>query len=476
MYPLDTLIKNTRLFLLIFISIQINAQTETKITASDGAMEDRFGFEVGISGDRAVVGAYQDDDDGSSSGSAYIYEWDGNSWIETKLTASDAEAGDRFGESVSIDGNRVIVGAGYDGDNGFFSGSIYIYEWDGSSWVETKITPSDGAFSDLFGRSVSIDGNRAIVGSEFDDDNGSNSGSAYIFEWDGNGWLETKITASDGVSNDVFGEPVSINGDRAIIGAVGDDDNGSNSGSAYIYEWDGSSWVETKLTASDGATGDKFGRSVSIDGNRAIIGSNFDDDNGSNSGSAYIYEWDGSSWVETKITAFDGAESDLYGSSVSINGDRAIVGNAGDDDNGSSSGSVYIYEWDGSSWLETKIVASDADVGDNYGAAVSVDGDRTVVGSYRDDDNGSDSGSIYIYDFCPEVINTFQDAGSGLWLDASNWSLNEVPAKCHNVIIPNGQMALIQNGELAECFTLDVQPGGLFEVIQGGKLDVMIED
>ena len=290
---------------------------ESKRTASDGAASDRFGRSVSISGDYAVIGAYyNDDDDGNRSGSAYIFERDGaGNWSEVqKLTASDGAAFDYFGNSVSISGNYAVIGAYGDDDNGANSGSAYVFERDGAGvWSEVqKLTASDGADNDYFGVSVSISGDYAVIGAYTDDDNGANSGSAYIFERDGAGnWSEVqKLTASDAAASDYFGRSVSISGDYAVISAYYDEDNGSESGSAYVFERDGAgNWPEVqKLIASDGNTFDYFGISVSISGDYAVIGANYtDDDNGANSGSAYIFERDGAgNWSETqKLTASD---------------------------------------------------------------------------------------------------------------------------------------------------------------------------
>ena len=245
-----------------------------------------------------------------------------------------------------------MIGAPQDDDNGYSSGSAYIFERDGlGHWNEVqKLTASDGAEGDWFGRSVSISGDYAVIGARYDDDNGSFSGSAYVFERDGAGnWLEVqKLTASDGNPYDKFGLSVSISGDYAVIGAYLDDDNGSSSGSAYVFERDGAgNWSErAKLTASDGAASDSFGYSVSISGEYAVIGARYDDDNGSFSGSAYVFErGEFGNWSETgKLTACDGEEQDRFGYSVSISGDDALIGAWGDDDNGSSSGSAYVYK------------------------------------------------------------------------------------------------------------------------------------
>ena len=384
-----------------------NCPPTTKIIASDGTIDDEFGRSVSNDQDRIVVGAHTDDDNGSNSGSVYVYEHNGNTWQELKITASDGAPGALFGWAVSNDQDRIVVGAPLDNDNGSGSGSAYVYDWNGSVWLETKITASDGTVNDNFGISVSIDQDRIVIGAYGDDDNGSSSGSIYLYDWNGSTWVETKITASDGTFFDLFGWTVSNDQDRIVVGAYEDDDNGTNSGSTYIYEWDGSTWAETKITASDGSNLDQFGYSVSYDQNRIVVGARFDDDNGSSSGSVYVYEWDGSTWVGTKITGSDGAASDFFGDHVKMSQDRIVVGARQDDDNGTNSGSVYVYEWDGSIWVETKLIASDGAAFDGFGGFTSIDQDNIVVSAVFDDDNGSNSGSIYIYHLCDDSESNF---------------------------------------------------------------------
>jgi hypothetical protein len=383
-----------------------------KLTASDGAADDYFGQSVSISGDYAIVGAYYDDDSASNSGSAYIFKRDGTSWSEqAKITASDGAADDRFGVSVSISGDYAIVGACRDDDGGSSSGSAYIFKHDGTSWSEqAKITASDGAADDMFGRT---------------DDSGSDSGSAYIFKRDGTSWGEqAKITASDGAAGDLFSYPVSISGDYAIVGAYLDDDSGSDSGSAYIFKRDGTSWGEqAKITASDVAGDDRFGISVSISGDYAIVGACYDDDSGSDSGSIYIFKRDGTSWGEqAKITASDGAGGDLFGASVSISGDYATVSAHRDDDRGSDSGSAYIFKRDGTSWGEqAKITASDGAAGDLFGVPASISGDYAIVGAHYDDDSGSASGSAYVYDILTQPTRPRVAEHHSLRMEQQHW-------------------------------------------------------
>jgi len=371
-----------------------------KLLATDGAAGDFFGDSVGISGDTAVIGAYYDDPNGSSSGSAYIFRFSGSSWVEEqKLTASDGAADDQFGVSVAISGDTAVIGARYDDPNDSSSGSAYIFRFSGSSWVEEqKLTASDGAADDWFGWSVGISGDTAVIGARGDDPNGGGSGSAYIFRFNGSSWVEEqKLTASDGVAYDHFGYSVGISGDTTVIGAFGDDPNGKASGSAYIFRFSGSSWVEEqKLTASDGAEADRFGWFVGISGDTAVIGAFWDDDSGDRSGSAYIFRFNGSSWVEEqKLTASDSAAGDYFGNSVAISGDTAVIGARLDDDNGNSSGSAYIFRFSGSSWVEEqKLTASDGAAHDAFGWSVGISGDTAVIVA-----SGSDSGSAYIFRF-----------------------------------------------------------------------------
>ena len=384
---------------------------EQKLTASDGMEDDYLGRSVAISGDTALVGANQDFNPGNYSGSAYIYQRRANgSWSEIqKLTNADSNPSDQFGSDVAISGDTALVGAYKDDDNGSGSGSAYLYQRQADgSWIEMqKLIASDGTVSDRFGCSVAIDGDTALVGAFNDDDNGTNSGSAYLYQRQADGnWSEIqKITASNGAALDYFGTSVAIDGNTALVGAFGYDGNGFSSGSAYLYQRqvDGT-WNETTvLTASDGGQGDSFGISVAISGDTVLVGAYGYSAGGRDAGGCtYLYERqvDGS-WIEIQnLTASDSASFDYFGESVAISGDTALVGVRRDDDNGDESGSAYLYqrENDGS-WSEAKkLTASDGVSWDYFGGSVAIDGDTALVGAYRNDDNGTDSGSAYIFD------------------------------------------------------------------------------
>jgi uncharacterized repeat protein (TIGR01451 family) len=391
-----------------------------KLKPADGAAYDFFGWSVSLSGDRALVGAYQDDDNGSESGAAYVFDFNGTSWSETaKLKPADGAAGDYFGTSVSLVDDRALVASIRDDDNGDRSGSAYVFDFDGTSWSETaKLKSTDGAAGDYFGTSVSLSGDRALVGANGDDDNGTSSGSAYVFEFNGTAWYETgKLKPTDGAASDYFGGSVSLWGDRALVGA-NDDHNGNDSGAAYVFELNGTTWSEAaKLTPTDGAEFDYFGNSVSLADDRALVGAWWDDDNGNRSGSAYVFDFGGTTWSETaKLTPTDGAASDEFGFAVSLSGNRALVGAIGDDDNGSSSGSAYVFELSGSTWNQTaKLTASDGAEGNSFGFAVSLSDDRALFGARGDDDNGGSSGSAYVFadnqppTAVPDAVSTDED-------------------------------------------------------------------
>jgi len=331
-----------------------------------------------------------------------------------KLTASDAASNDFFGYSVAFskDGSVLAIGAyGQDG-----SGSVYLYSGSGTNWTEIKkLTASDAAAGDNFGSSVAFskDGNVLAIGAEDDDDNGvSGSGSVYLYSGSGTNWTEIKkLTASDAASNDNFGSSVAFSNNGLLaIGAYQDD---SNKGSVYLFSGSGTNWTEIKkLTASDAAAGDIFGSSVAFSNNGLLaIGAYLDNDNGQNdSGSVYLFSGSGTNWTQqTKLTASDADTSDYFGYSLAFSNNGILaVGAFGDDVTGSDNkGSVYLFSGSGTNWTEIKkLTAYDAAAGDNFGSSVAFSNNGLLaIGAYLDDVTGSDNkGSVYLYDL-PLVKN-----------------------------------------------------------------------
>jgi len=415
------------------------SSTETILRASNLGIDDQFGYSVAISGNYAIVGANREDGTSISAttndcGAVYIFERDGlGNWTEkTILRASNLGVSDLFGYSVAISGNYAIVGAVVEDGTSISAttndcGAAYIFERDNSgNWIEKQILrASNLEGGDQFGYSVAISGNYVIVGAQVEDGTSisattNNCGAAYIFERDGSGnWTETKILrASNLGANDNFGWSVAISGNYAIVGAWSEDENNTsasfNSGAAYIFERDGSgNWTETKLLrASNFGQNDRFGQSVSISGNYAIVGAHFEEAVGGesyDSGAAYIFERDGSgNWTEkTILRASNYSQNDQFGISVSISGNYAIVGAQLEDGTNASitvnNGAAYIFERNGSGvWSEIRILrASNFGEDDNFGISVAISGTNVIVGAHREDSTNTsisfNSGAAYIY-------------------------------------------------------------------------------
>jgi hypothetical protein len=389
-----------------------SAQTivEQKIMASDGEPGEWFGSAVALEESTIVVGARQDNDNGPGSGSAYVFVKDSTGWIEqAKLIASDGSDDERFGRSVSLSGDYAIAGAYRDNND---AGSAYIYKRNGTTWTEqVKITASDGIAGDYFGLAVGLSGDYAVIGAFGDDVAGDSSGSAYIFVRSDTTWVEqAKLIPSDGFIDDRFGRSVAISGDYAIVGAYGDDVGGGASGSAYVFERSGTVWSEVrKLTASDGTSGAHFGLAVAISGDYLLVGAH--SAGADSSGAAYVFKRDSVlGWVETaKLTASDPGAGNEFGISVGITPGFAMIGAWLDTVNGDSSGSAYIFAETGSTWTEyVKIVPSDGRNRDQFGRDVAISTTDAVAGALLSDGMVSRAGAAYIY---KDILLAVEDGG-----------------------------------------------------------------
>ena len=433
-------------------SAQCLANETQKLTTSDAAQGDVFGTAVAIHGDLVIVGAVLDDDEGVGAGAAYVFRFDpGTSqWLERqKLTAMDGSFQAEFGISVAInpvDPNLVIVGAWRDSEIEYEAGSAYIFRFDPptSLWVqEQKLIGSGADFLDKFGTSVAIWGDVAMVGSYLDDDPVPDTGSVYVFQYDPDSgiWNEVQKLIPDEIGR--FGRSVSLQGDTALIGTCCDLEMGFQAGAAYVYRFDpdgSGQWVqEQKLVASDGDDNDIFGWSVSLDGDVALIGA-YGDEVGPlfGAGSAYVFRFNGSQWVqEQKLTASDGLAGDFFGWSVSLSGNIAVIGADLDDDGGPSSGSAFVFRYQGGEWVETaKILSADLEPGDVFGISVSTDGQRAIVGANFSDDacdpgENCQSGSAYVFGSLGDCNDNGEldlcDIADGFSPDENN---NGIPDEC----------------------------------------------
>lgn len=383
---------------------------QAKLVAADGAPTDQFGYSVAIdeSGSSVIVGAFVNDVGSiADQGSAYIFVRTGTTWTQqAQLVDIGGGNGDHFGTSVSISGDAAIVGAPYRAvgfnDN---QGAAFIFTRSGTTWTQqAQLDAADGAEGDLFGYRVAISRDSALVGAVWDDVGANNNqGSAYVFTRSGTTWTQqAQLSAPDGAALDSFGVHVALSGDTALVGALNDDIGASsNQGSAWAFSRVGSKWIGKDLTfvAADGTTDDEFGSAVSLSGDTAIVGApTFQ--TGSN-GSAYVFVRTGSSWTQqARLTAFDGAANDDFGSSVAISGDTAIVG-APYDDVGANNGqgSAYVFVRSGMTWtLQAKLTATNGTAGDLFGSSVAISGDTAVAGAYLSDVGvNTDQGSAYVF-------------------------------------------------------------------------------
>lgn len=366
-----------------------------KITSTPRGVGAQHGNAVAINGNTMVVGARFDSTTASQAGAAYVYRLNGSTWTqEAVLLAPDGAASDKFGYSVAISEDTVVVGA-YQDDTAFSNGgSAYVFIRSGTTWsFQQKLTPSDGTADDEFGNAVGITGEFIAVGSHFADIPGTSSaGSVYLYRRTGTVWAQTQKLASTagpfGVFGNYFGESVAVSGSKIAIGATGDNTPETAAGAVYVFvESGGGAYVlQQKLTISNGTNGDNFGCSVAMEGGTLVGGAREDGPVVGQTayGAAYVYEFNGSTWVsQGKLVASDGASFDRFGWSVAVSNGIIAVGAREDDTTvGPDAGSAYIFSRVGNGWSETqKIAPNDTFNGDRFGSGVALSFGHLVVGA-----------------------------------------------------------------------------------------------
>ncbi|MCB1120166.1 MAG: FG-GAP repeat protein [Verrucomicrobiae bacterium] len=383
------------------VTIDPTFVSEAKLLAPDGAAEDEFGIDVAIDGFTAVIGAHRANvGPNADQGAVYVFTGSGTNWsLQQKLTASDGTAQNDFGSSVSIQGDTILVGAPAKtiGSN-IQQGKVYVFTRSGKVWTERQgLLAGDGGSQDHFGNSVSLDGDRAIIGAS-EDTIGSNTfqGSAYIFVKSGDNWTqEQKIVAADSGDSDDFGNSVSISGSTVVIGARNNNGTGGvNQGAAYVYTRSGSNWsLQQKLTASNAGGFEQFGYDVAISEETVIVGTR------SNS-SAYVFVRSGTTWTEQqKLNPSDQLGYEAFGFSVALKGDTAAIGSVSKVGNNNKQGAVYIFERSGTTWTQSqKLIATDGLANDYLGHSVAISSRAVISGAILDDENSQSSqGSAYIF-------------------------------------------------------------------------------
>ena len=426
--------------------------------AYDTSVTDYFGYSVAISNNYAIVSAPNEDEaGGSASGKAYIFNVSTGALVHTldNPNAYGTSAVDRFGHSVAISGDRAIVGTFQEDDaGGSNSGKAYIFNVSTGVLVHTLDNPNAYGTSaeDFFGRSVAISDNYAIVGARQEDDAGGlSSGKAYIFNVSTGNLVRTldNPNAYGTVAGDIFGEPVAISDTYAVVSAQGEDDAGGNqSGKAYIFNVTTGALLHTLDNPNAYGTTqfDSFGRSVAISGNYAVVGASSEDDAGGfSSGKAYIFDVTTGTLVGTldNPNAYGTTSSDNFGESVAISGDYVIVGAQNENSpGGNTSGKAYIFR--------TESVVGEVNINSDWNitGGLHSSGDITFGGNLILGDSDQDDvifSADVNSDIIPDATDTYQLGANGKrWQNMHSDLLNGQRVSAGTVIVNDASLAVRQ--------------------------------
>jgi len=404
-----------------------------RLSQADAEPQELFGYSVDISGDRAIVGAHQDSHVGMASGTAFLYEVSSGQKLRN-LPASNRHALMMFGFSVAIEGDRAVVGApaynlsGYE----FFGGAAYLYDVPAGQEI-TLIIPADNFAGDWFGTSVSISTDHIVIGAPGDTVNGTWSGSAYVLDAS-TGQELFKLVPDDGYAGDNFGCDVAVDGDHVVVGALYDDPNGWTFGSAYVFSVSDGSQLH-KIVPADGSVEDYFGWSVALDDGKALIGAPRDDDFNTNSGSAYIFDVSNGQQL-FKLLPSAAIYYQFFGQSVDIRDGLAVVGAPNGKCGSTDTGCAYSF--DVSSGVKfARMCAEDGASGDQFGNSVGVSRIRAILGAPAAVDG---RGAAYVFLPVPSAVPyCFGDPGSGWPCPCANDNDGSVPGSgCANGISTAG--------------------------------------
>ncbi len=440
------------------------------LKASNTRAFDYFGTSVAVSGDTVVVGANGESSSTTGvdstpnestydAGAAYVFTRDGTTWSQQAyLKASNTGADDRFGNSVAVSGDTVVVGAAREdssttgvnstpNNNASDSGAAYVFTRSGKIWSQQAyLKASNTGGGDYFGDEVAVSGDTVVVGSEFENsgtrgvnstpnNSASDSGAAYVFVRSSTTWSQQAyLKASNTDAFDNFGNSVEVSGDTVVVGAQREsssttgvnstpDGNADNSGAAYVFIRSGTTWSQQAyLKASNTESRDFFGTSVAVSGDTVVVGAELE----GSSGAAYIFTRSGTTWSQQAYLKASnaGAYDDRLGNSVAVSGDTVVVGAFFEDSNttgvnstpneiASNSGAAYVFTRSGTTWsqqayLKASNTPSGSGLGDNFGSSVSVSGDTVVVGAPGEDssttgvnstpiESASSSGAAYVF-------------------------------------------------------------------------------
>ncbi len=385
----------------LFLANPTSAQSvfeDLKLTAANANAEDFFGYAVAINNGVIAVGADLADPLGFFSGTAYLY--DATTGVQLhQLVPSDGGVGHQFGWSIAIQDGLVAVGAVGAGSSR--EGAVYIFDVNTGNQLR-KLVANDGTANDQFGNALAISNGLLVVGTELDDDAANYaSGSAYIFDLS-TGTQLFKLTANDAELQNFFGCAVAIENNLVAIGARANNDNGTASGSVYLF--DATTGLQlSNIYPDDPVAWQGFGWDVGIDNGTIAVSAYKDETNGANSGAVYLF--DSSTELQfAKITPDDGAEQHYFGQSISIDNGLVAVGANGHTDSGVNSGAAYVFSI--ATAAQVKLLASDGDISDNLGFSIAMENGIVASGAYLNDQSATNAGAVYVFDIdCPADLN-----------------------------------------------------------------------
>jgi len=395
---------------------------ESKLTAPDGAPADRFGASADIDHDWAAVGAPGDDDNGAGSGSVYVYSRTGSTWnFHSKLNSTIASTGERFGDALDLDLTTLVVGAPDNEPGSLNPGAAYVFVRSGGTWTEqVRLLPFDGAPLDAFGAHVSISGNTVLVGAPRHNETGEGSGKVYVFTRSGGIWtLEASFAGLDTNAGDGFGTAVSLDGNRAVIGAPLDSDVLGQAGSAYVFSRSGTTWSQVaKLVDPAPGMGDQFGSAVHLQDsqNQLVVGVPLDDDLGADSGSVVLFDDVAGTWTfNQRIMDPSQAPGDQAGGAVQVRDEFVISCARFDDEEAPDAGKAWLFIEAAGVYGEEALVASDATSNLFMGTSFGITACWGISGAPGDSTKGVNAGAAYIYDLAypPEAYCTAGTSASG---------------------------------------------------------------
>jgi hypothetical protein len=405
---------------------------EARLFGSDQMQFWNFARDVALDGATALVGANLADIGGTTDrGAAYVFIRDGETWTEqAQLLASDGAAGDSFGYSVALHGDTAVVGAplaDIGGEAG--EGAVYVFERLAGSWTQAqKLVASDGDELDNLGESVALGGDTLIAGAISEEgavgegrEGCQGSGAAYVFVRQGGLWVEqAKLFDPNGQCSELFGNDVALEADTALIGAYNFSSEGvPGQGAAYVYTRIGGIWgLEQRLLASDGDTSDLFGRSVALDRDTALIGAEQKDIGGNiRQGAAYVFRRSGTSWTEEqRLTASDGHAEASFGIGAALMGNLALVGAEFNFPGDPERGVVYEYRYQGGAWVEIqKFAAPQGNNFDAFGQAISLTSDRVLISHRNEVVLPPPGGSAWIFRRPTLFEDGFESGDTSAW-------------------------------------------------------------